>query len=83
MFEAVSTKAVWDQKMGDTNNFDNRKEAYKNLSENNAKAKDLEFLRNALAHGVRPAGPPEREVLKDRQTLAAALRRMADDLLTP
>lgn len=83
MFEAVSTKAVWDQKLGDTNSFDNRKDAYNTLSKGNSIAKDLEFLRNALAHGVRPAGQPEREALKDRQALSAALRRMADDLLTP
>ncbi len=83
MFEAVSTKAVWDQKLGDTNSFDCRKEAYKSLSNANSNAKDLEFLRNALAHGVRPAGQPEREALKDRQALAATLRRMANDLLEP
>ncbi len=83
MFEAVSTKAVLDQKLGDTDNIDDRKAAYKSLSEANSNAKDLEFLRNALAHCVRPAGQPERQALKDRQALAATLRRIADHLLEP
>lgn len=81
MFESVSTKAVLDQKLGDPNSFENRKEAYRSLSNSSSIVKDLEFLRNALAHGVRPDGKPEREALKDRQALAAKLSRMADDLL--
>lgn len=80
MFEATSTKAVWDQKLGDPNSFDNRKSAFKALAETNADAKNLEYLRNALAHGVRASDRIERDALKDRQSLAAALRRMADEL---
>ncbi len=83
MFESASTRAVWDKKLGDPNNFDNRKEAYRLVADENPRAKDLEYLRNALAHGVRPRDQIERNALQDRQALAATLRRLADDLLKP
>ena len=83
MFEAVSTRAVWDNALGDANNFDNRKDGYKRVAAQNSKAKDLEYLRNALAHGVRPRDQIERNALNDKQSLAAALHRLADELLKP
>lgn len=83
MFESVCTRAVWDKKLGDPNNFDNRKEAYRLVADENPRAKDLEYLRNALAHGMRPRDQIERNALQDRQALAASLRHLADDLLKP
>ena len=83
MFESVSTQAVIFKKLGDPNDHDNRKEAYRQMKKGNNNAKKLEYLRNALAHGQRPLDSREADDLRDRQRLATTLRRLADDLLKP
>lgn len=83
MFESASTRAVHEFKLGDANDFDNRKEAYGLYKKGSNNAKKLEYLRNALAHGQRPLDSREADDLRDRQRLATTLRRLADDLLKP
>lgn len=87
MFESVTTRAANDFRLGDPNNHDVRKEALRELRERNRGAredlKQLEYLRNALAHGQRPMDNREASLLADRQKLAARLRYLADELLKP
>jgi len=83
MFESVSTQAVISSKLGDTNDHDNRKEAYSQIKKGNINARKLEYLRNALAHGQRPIDSHEADDLRDRRNLAATLHRLADALLKP
>jgi hypothetical protein len=83
MFESVRTRATIDFRLGDPGNFDNRKQAYGLAKMEKGSAKELEYLRNALAHGQRPMDSREANNLRDRQQLSAALRRLADDLLNP
>ncbi len=81
LFESSCTQAVFDQKLGDVNDFDLRDEAFKALRSGSKAANKLNGLRNALAHGVRVRDRRDEADLRDRQALAATLRRLADDLL--
>lgn len=81
LFESVCTRAVVEQRLGDPGDFDNRNEAYNNLKQGNSSAKKLEYLRNSLAHGVRPRDEREAADLRSREQLAATLHRLADNLL--
>lgn len=91
MYESVCTRAAVYVTMGNANDHDDRKEAYGQIRTENTNAKTLEYLRNALAHGLRPSNRWFRsqsddeceEALQTREKLAAALRRLADDLLIP
>lgn len=83
MFESSCTRAVIDNRLGDPADFDNRKEAYAVLKKGNKNAQKLEYLRNALAHGLRPRDQREDGDLRDRKALAATLHRLADSLLKP
>lgn len=91
IFESVTSREVTFQKLGSANDHDTRKEAFGNLKSGNTSARTLEYLRNALAHGLRP---PDRQyksesdsavdyALQNRVQLANTLRRLADDLLKP
>ena len=87
MFESVTTRAVNELAMGDPNNHDDRKAAIKELRERSPAMRDdlkqLEYLRNALAHGQRPMDKREADLLADRHKLATRLRYYADELLKP
>lgn len=83
MFESVSTRAVLDNRLGDPSDYSNRKDAYGMLKKDSSEARKLEYLRNALAHGSRPLDQREEVDLRDRKALAAALRRLADNLIKP
>ncbi len=89
MYESVSTRAVSYEVRGNPYDHADRKEAYSQIRSQNTDAKTLEYLRNALAHGLRP---PERDyksksdiaceaALQNRENLAKALHQLADDLL--
>lgn len=89
MFESVSTRAVNYEMRGNPNDHADRKEAYGQLKGQRTDAKTLEYLRNALAHGLRS---PERDyksksdmacemALQNRENLARTLRRLADELM--
>lgn len=88
-YESVSTRAVNFDRRGNPNDHTERKEAYNQLKLQSADAKTLEYLRNALAHGLRQ---PDRDyksksdiacelALQNRENLARTLRQLADDLL--
>jgi CRISPR-associated Csx2 family protein len=83
MFESASTRAVAEARIGDINDFELRKEAYGELKRSSAGARKLEYLRNSLAHGLRPRDRRDESDLRDRQALAAALHRLADEMLQP
>ncbi len=90
-YESVSTRAVNYDMRGNPNDHADRKEAYNQLKSQTADVKTLEYLRNALAHGLRQ---PDRDyksksdiacemALQSRENLAKTLRQLADDLLKP
>ncbi len=91
MFESASTRAVYYNMRGNPNDHADRKDAYKKLKEQSTDAKTLEYLRNALAHGLRPPGREYKSkadvdcetALQNREHLAKTLRHLADELLKP
>lgn len=72
LFEAAVTKAVFDGK-GNPMDFAQRDEAWKNLRQTIPQAKKLEYLRNALAHGVRSEDNEVRRMLGSEAALQKAL----------
>jgi CRISPR-associated Csx2 family protein len=68
MYEAFVTRATNEQKLN-PNDYDRRKEAYDNARKANPEVKALEYLRNALAHGVRPQDDRDSRLLSDEKTL--------------
>ncbi len=72
MYEAFVTRATSQNKL-DPNNFDNRKEAYDNARTETPAVKTLEYIRNSLAHGVRPRNKKDQDILADENTLHTEL----------
>lgn len=72
LFEAAVTKAVTDEK-GNPADFAQRDEAWGKLRQNTPRAKKLEYLRNALAHGVRSENQEVRRMLANETALQKAL----------
>lgn len=72
MYEAFVTRATHDRQMN-ANDFDQRKEAYGQARVEIPEVKHLEYLRNSLAHGIRPQDDRDARTLGDegqlRQTL--------------
>ena len=91
MFESATTYAVNYGMRGNPHDHDTRKEAYAQLKKQSTDAKTLEYLRNALAHGLRPHDRGYKSdsdkacelALQSRENLAKTLHQLADDLLKP
>lgn len=73
LYEAFITRAVVKEKL-DPNNFDHRKEAYQQARDSNPEVKQLEYLRNALAHGVRPRDDRDARLLANEEELHNSLK---------
>jgi len=79
LFEAFVTRATLD-KGNNPNDFDQRKDAYSAARDGNPDAKTLEYLRNALAHGVRPKDEREIRLLASEVSLRAKLNQLCKSL---
>lgn len=53
LYEAFVTRACFDRKL-DHNDYSKRENAWKEAKEGNRPARKLEYLRNALTHGIKP-----------------------------
>ena len=71
--EGLVTREV-DRCKGNPNNFAEREEARKTLRDNNEEFKELEWLRNSLAHGQRSRDDKTARLLGDESTLKAWLQ---------
>lgn len=88
-YESVCTHAVNFVTRGNPNDHEERKAAYRESSSTSTKT--LEFLRNALAHGLRQSDRGYKTqsdkdcelALQNRENLARTLRKLADELLMP
>lgn len=81
MYEAFVTRAANAQKK-DHNNFDERKEAYAQARASKPEVKYLEYIRNSLAHGVRPQGDRDARILSDEKTLRGKLESLLKTLFS-
>lgn len=79
MYEAFGTRAVNDQS-GNPSDFSQRKEAYQAAERGKPKARDLEYLRNALAHGVRSTDAEVEKTLEKENDLRAELKSLRKKL---
>ncbi|MCB1934153.1 MAG: TIGR02221 family CRISPR-associated protein, partial [Candidatus Accumulibacter sp.] len=82
MYEAFLTGAC-NANRGNPNDFEQRKEAYAIARERTPAVRQLEHLRNALAHGVRPRAAHEARTLDEESALRAALKSLRKDLFQP
>lgn len=73
LYEAFVTRAAFERKLN-SNDFDQRKEAYKDARGNAPEARRLEILRNAIAHGVRPRNDRDARLLDDEQKLRSEIQ---------
>lgn len=72
MYEAFVTRATNAERLN-PNDFDQRKESYTKARDAKPEVKTLEFLRNALAHGVRPKDEREARNLRSEKDLCGTL----------
>lgn len=79
MYEAFVTRAANAEKRN-PNDFEQRKAAYDQARKEKPDVKNLEFLRNSLAHGVRPQDEREIRHLGSEKTLRSALAGMMKTL---
>lgn len=79
LFESFITRATNKLRLN-PNDFDQRKEAYEEERKKQPDVRQLEYLRNALAHGVRPKDDKEIKVVSDREKLEGALRKLRKTL---
>ncbi len=68
MYEAFVTRAANRNKLN-PNDFDQRKEAYNQARAETPEVKTLEYIRNSLAHGVRPQDDRDSRILSDEKNL--------------
>ena len=79
LLEGLITREV-DRRKGIANNYEERDEARKALGQNDKRFKQLEWLRNALAHGQRSQDTATAKLLSDESALRDALQRFIRDL---
>lgn len=75
LYEAFITRAVFKHKL-DPNDFRQREEAYDKERKTNPEAKDLEYLRNAMAHGVRSGNDQITRALASPRDLETRFRQL-------
>lgn len=81
LYEAFVTRAC-NERRDNPNDFDCRREAYQAASAKTPAVRQLEYLRNALAHGVRPRADEDDKTLADENKLRAVLATLRRDLFT-
>ena len=79
LLEGLITREV-DRRKGIANNYEERDEARKALGQNDKRFKQLEWLRNALAHGQRSQDTATAKLLSDETALRDALQRFIREL---
>jgi CRISPR-associated Csx2 family protein len=79
LYEAFVTRATLDTG-NNPNDFDQRKQAYGAARADSPDVKTLEYLRNSLAHGVRPLNDRDARLLGAEDTLRNTLARLANHL---
>jgi hypothetical protein len=79
MYEAFTTRACNDRRYN-PNDFDRRRDAYHEAREQQPAVRQLEHLRNALAHGVRPRSNQDTRTLDDENRLRSKLEMLRKDL---
>lgn len=77
LYESVITRATVDSGC-DPNNFADRKAAYEPFR--NESSRDLEFLRNSMAHGIRPMGKRSAQHLQSQAALSSKLSELRKEL---
>lgn len=77
LYESLITRATVDSG-SDPNNFADRKAAYEPFR--NESSRDLEFLRNSMAHGIRPMGKRSAQHLQSQAALAGKLSELRKEL---
>lgn len=81
LFESFITRAANTRKLN-PNDFDQRKEAYDEAKVEQPEIRKLEYLRNALAHGVRPRNEHETRLISDQAQLESRLRQLRKTLFS-
>lgn len=81
MYEAFVTRATFQRKR-DLNDFESRKESYSQARAENHEVKTLEYIRNSLAHGIRPQDDRDYRALMDENTLREKLSGFAKKLFS-
>lgn len=81
LYESFITRAANKHKL-DPHDFDQRKEAYENEKKTRPEVRQLEYLRNALAHGVRPKDDKHTQLISDQEKLEDILRKFRKTLLS-
>ncbi|MDR0776280.1 MAG: TIGR02221 family CRISPR-associated protein [Azonexus sp.] len=79
LYEAFVTKATM-KNGGDINNFADRKNAVSLEKDSSPELKKLEWLRNAMAHGIRPDDNDTRRYLDEEGNLKNRLMQMRHNL---
>lgn len=79
LFESFITRAANTRKLN-PNDFDQRKEAYDAEKKVSPDVRQLEYLRNALAHGVRPKDEKETRLISEQEKLEATLQKLRKNL---
>ncbi|MEF8703576.1 MAG: TIGR02221 family CRISPR-associated protein [Candidatus Accumulibacter sp. UW26] len=79
MYEAFVTRACFERR-SNANDFEQRKEAYAAARSESRAVAELEYLRNGLAHGVRPRHDQDARTLDDENELRAALKTLRKHL---
>ncbi len=79
LYEAFVTRACNDRSYN-PNDFDRRREAYQQARAQMPAVRQLEYLRNALAHGVRPRADHDARTLDDEGSLRSQLAALRKDL---
>ncbi|HPT49289.1 MAG TPA: TIGR02221 family CRISPR-associated protein [Accumulibacter sp.] len=82
MYEAFITRAC-NERSDNPNDFQQRKDAYTHARGAKPMVARLEYLRNALAHGVRPRSEQTTKTLDDESSLRRELKSLRKTLFQP
>ena len=82
LYEAFVTRACNDRRYN-PNDFDRRREAYQEARAEMPDVSQLEHLRNALAHGVRPRADQNARTLDEESRLRSRLEALRNELFQP
>lgn len=82
MFEAFVTRAC-NERSDDPTDFELRKRDYAAARAQQPEVAKLEYLRNSLAHGVRPRADQEARTLDDEGRLRSTLKALRNKLFKP
>lgn len=82
MYEAFVTRAC-NERSDDPTDFELRKRNYASARAQQPEVAKLEYLRNSLAHGVRPRADQEARTLDDESRLQTMLKSLRNKLFKP